>query len=570
VRGALLVLGAFGFVAAQAQVIELSSLDGTYGLRLEGVNGDDQAGVSVGFAGDVNGDGIDDVIVGARNADPNGQNSGAAYVVFGSDQGFPALFELSSLDGTNGFTLNGANPFDQAGIVVNGIGDINGDTFDDVVVGADRAGFAGECYVVFGKANWSGTPVVELSSLNGTNGFLLRGAVADDEVCNENAAAGAGDVNDDGIDDLIVGAPSQQPTTAPGKAHVVFGSDGTFPAIFELSSLNGTNGFTLNGINEEEGAGFAADGAGDINDDGIDDVIIGALRADPNGTNSGVVYVVFGSDQGFPAVLELSSLDGTNGFTLNGSDPGDTAGYPVKGAGDVNADGIDDVIIGASSADPNNVRDAGKGYVVFGKADWSTTPVVELSLLDGTNGFALNGIAQDDRAGSSVNGIGDVNVDGFEDIIITSSGARPNGFASGQSYVVFGTDQGFSSVIELSSLNGTNGFMLNGSEVGDGSGVATDGGGDFNGDGRADFIIGAYGTGRVYIIFGVVVRYVALTGSDIENACRDVLNPCATLARAVNQANDGDIIDLAAGTYNEPGLVIEKNLFIRGQGVVVQ
>ena len=121
-------------------------------------------------------------------------------------------------------------------------------------------------------------------------------------------------------------------------------------AIFELSSLNGTNRFVINRIDVSDQSGRSVSAAGDINGDGIDDIIIGADNADPNGNNSGESYVVFGSASGFGAALELSALDGTNGFVINGIDADDRSGTSVSAAGDVNGDGIDDIIIGAFTA----------------------------------------------------------------------------------------------------------------------------------------------------------------------------------------------------------------------------
>jgi hypothetical protein len=130
--------------------------------------------------------------------------------------------------------------------------------------------------------------------------------------------------------------------------------------------------------------GQSVSAAGDINGDGIDDLIIGASNADPNGqSGGGKSYVVFGSDEGFAASLDLSSLDGSNGFVLNGIDSLDFSGRSVSGAGDINGDGIDDLIIGALLADPNGQSAAGESYVVFGRSSFEAEMTVEsLSMVD--------------------------------------------------------------------------------------------------------------------------------------------------------------------------------------------
>jgi FG-GAP repeat len=207
----------------------------------------------------------------------------------------------------------------------------------------------------------------------------------------------------------------------------------SFEPELELADLlaanggDGTVGFALNGVRRLEVAGTSVAGTGDVNGDGIDDVTIGARGANPNGTGSGRAYVVFGTDEGFPAELELADLlaanggDGTQGFVLNGVADSDQAGQTVAGMGDINGDGIDDVLLNAPFADPNGTS-SGQVYVVFG-TDTGFPAELELSDLlaanggDGTQGFALNGAAFD-QAGYSIAWARDINDDGIDDILI--------------------------------------------------------------------------------------------------------------------------------------------------------
>ena len=125
-------------------------------------------------------------------------------------------------------------------------------------------------------------------------------------------------------------------------------ADAAFTTPIELSALDGSNGFVLNGVAAYDDSGGSVSGAGDINGNGIDDLIIGARGADPNGKGfSGQSYVVFGSKGGFSSTLGLSVLDGSNGMALNGRAVEDSSGISVSGAGDINGDGIRDLIIGA-------------------------------------------------------------------------------------------------------------------------------------------------------------------------------------------------------------------------------
>ena len=147
----------------------------------------------------------------------------------------------------------------------------------------------------------------------------------------------------------------------------MFGKATPFAATLALSSLNGTNGFRLDGVAADDRSGYWVSAAGDMNGDGHDDLIVGALNADPNGNSSGSSYVVFGKVTAFSATLALSSLDGTNGFRLDGVAAGDFSGQSVTAAGDINGDGRGDLIIGASGADPNGSY-SGSSYVLFGRA----------------------------------------------------------------------------------------------------------------------------------------------------------------------------------------------------------
>lgn len=160
--------------------------------------------------------------------------------------------------------------------------------------------------------------------------------------------------------------------------------------------------------------------------DGISDIAIGA---DLSNNKSGQTYVVFGTNNGFSSLFNLTTLDGNNGFVAAGSNPGDFSGSSLSPAGDLNDDGVNDLIVGAEGTSSRGIQ----GYVIYGNKS-GFTPMLNFSNLNGVNGFTiLNN--QDSFECSDVSSIGDLNGDGINDIAISTFDSNN---MLGQSYVIFG------------------------------------------------------------------------------------------------------------------------------------
>ena len=502
--------------------LDLSALDGTNGFRVASLEAGAQAGWEVGDAGDVNADGFADIIIAAPFSPGSSGGFGAAYVLFGKASGFEANLTFDGLNGTEGFEIR------HLGVGMNmnaaaGAGDVNGDGYDDVIVGDweinDRAGAS---YVVFGGEQFPG--LFDLGTLDGSNGFRLDGEAANDR--SGWSVSGAGDVNGDNFDDVIIGVDhfnSQFPfpggtsnfSDTPYAAYVVLGKQDGFDAVTSLSTIDGTNGFKIEGDFQIQ---RKVSGAGDINGDGLDDIVVANGVA---GEGLSGAHVIFGATTEHSQPIHLGGLNGNNGFSLRGDEG---LGGAVSGAGDVNGDGFDDLIIG-NQAGPSD-QSQGEAFVVFGKENGFTSNW-DVATLDGSDGFRLVGEQRDayekQYFGVSVSDAGDINADGYDDLIVGTSVRGSNrSDDTGYSYVLFGRPGGYFDTINVADFDGTDGFRIESPPRADAfrlydedAGRSVSGAGDVNGDGFADWIVGApmatalvdvfdtrLNSGASYIVFG--------------------------------------------------------------------
>ncbi len=438
---------------------------------------EDNFGHAVAIAGDVNKDGFADIIVGAWGADTAGPDAGAAYIFFGGPQGIKSR---SAKDAD--IVLKGEAAIDYFGFSVGGNCDLNGDGYPDVFVGAplnDKAAKdAGAVYIYYGGPKGpSPTP-----------SQIIRGISEGDQF--GYAVACVGDLNKDGVADLVVGAPLVDlnipgdlsgPDT--GAVYIFFGSKEGIKA----TSAKEANRVIL-GVAAGDWFGNAIARVGDVNKDGVDDLLVGAYRNAPGPPeryrNAGAAYIFYGVPKEGVKQERASKAD----TLLKGAARWDNFGTSLAGAGDVNGDGVPDIIVGADENDQPGKINAGGAYVYHGSKR-GFGDLVDAYIYGDKGG---------DYLGTSVAG-GDINKDGFSDVVI---GARESGAGvekGGAVYVFYGSKEGIPE-----GAAGSAKTILGGTSTGGNFGfsVAV---GDINGDGYADVIVGAPShekSGAIFIFYG--------------------------------------------------------------------
>ena len=433
-----------------------TGLSTTADWAIESNQADTKLGNAVSTAGDVNGDGYSDVIIGVRGYSNGEFNEGAVFVYYGSDTG---------LSSTADWTMEGNQADAVLGYSVSTAGDVNGDGYSDIISSA--------CYYSNGETKEGAAFVYHGSStgLSTTADWAIESDQANAKL--GNSVSTAGDVNGDGYADVIVGAHSySQGEISDGRAFVYYGSE---------TGLSTTADWTGEGGQYMAMYGTSTSTAGDVNGDGYADVVVGALRYDNGENDEGAAFVYHGSATG---------LSSTANWMMEGNQAGAELGGAVSTAGDVNGDGYSDIIIGVHNYDSNTELDVGRAYVYHGAPTG----------LSQTEGWKAEGEQINAQLGTSVSTAGDVNGDGYDDVLVGAPFYDNGETDEGRAYVYHGSAIG---------LSLTANWVTEGNMERSRYGYSVSTAGDVNGDGYSDVIVGAHAysdgetsEGRAYIYHG--------------------------------------------------------------------
>jgi hypothetical protein len=479
-------------------LIDLSSfVSGSHqGVRLIGASDGTHSGNSVAIIGDFDADGTKDFVIGA----PQMGNKGAAFIILGAAR---KIDTSSFTSGSGGMKIVGANFGDQLGYSVGAAGDVNDDGYDDCMCGAPGAGTllkpnAGIVYMIFGK----GGPYSDLvlsSFSTGSAGFSIVGGAAGNQLgfCTSCLRGALGDVNGDGVADFAVGSANADYASRneAGTVYIIYGKASTavVTSIDLASSLAG-KGIKIGGAAAGDHVGSAISGTGDVNDDGVHDLVIGCTDCDPEGReDAGAAYLIYCSHS--MTDIDLAEYAHHSVVRFAGASNGDLLGASVWNGADVTGDGFADLLLGAPGTETEYGVESGCVHVIYGGSNILPTDVDLATHEAGPTGYTICGTEERGRLGTAVASAGDVNQDGFDDMLLGAGGN------DGAAYILPGSDN--LPIFDIHLTNDTSMIMLTAPNAESGLGLSLDGGYDLTGDGIADVLLGAVTSDPIPLLGGL-------------------------------------------------------------------